>query len=521
MRKATSFFVAIVLIAACAEKKPTTREYWDDLLASDKRSDAFAKIAVLKDKAQIDAAMKALGGVVSRYPAQVAGVMERLAMYDADVAKGLRACLTTTAAPQCLRGLGAMRAVEAVPEIRQAARATDAFIRSAAVTALRWMRAKDAVETLGEVALDRVMTPRATPGPQRPSGEMAVREAVLGLGEIGDPRAIPTLLKAIWSEVWTSVFPEARVALVSFGDVAVNAIVAAVDGKDAALAKWAKEWKVSEEYFPAKAILVLGDLGGKVATEKLMALARSDSGYQQVFAIQALGNLAPAEAGPVLVEIAKKSTTAEVLQAALTALPRLNYPPAIDFCLKAMGDKKAPGLKRLFAGLAVSIAGDERHAAAVGPIARAAAAEAKARAAVAAAKKTPDAHAEAGEARDLSEAFQTVEARLTAAKGCAALDCWIAKVRDANPRIRDLAAYKVARLATAAERDKAAAAIAPLLSDKEHGVRRAALYAVTRLGAKSALPALENVIRSERGTEFKVLIPEYQLAIARIGRAQG
>jgi HEAT repeat protein len=518
-RKAT-LFVAAVLVVACAEKKPTTREYWDEQLAGEKRSDAFVKIQGLKDKAQIDAAMKALAGVVSRYPAQVAGVMERLAMYDAEVAKGLRACVPTTAAPQCLRALGAMRAVEAVPEILRAARATDAFIRSAAVTALRWMRAKDAVETLGEVALDRVMTPRATPGPQRPSGEMAVREAVLALGEIGDPRGIPVLLKAIWSEVWTSVFPEARVALVSFGDAAVKAVIAAVEGKDAALAKWAKDWKISEEFFPAKAILVLGDLGGKVATEKLMALARSDSGYQQVFAIQALGNLAPAEAGPVLVDIAKKSTTAEVLQAALTALPRLDYAPAIDFCLKAMADKKAPGLKRLFAGLAVSIAGDEKHAAAVGPIARAANADATARARVAAAKKTPDAHAEAQEARDLAEAFQTVEARLAAAKGCGALDCWLAKVGDANPRIRDLAAYKAARLATAAEREKAAAAIAPLLSDKEHGVRRAALYAVTRLGAKSAVPALENVIRSERGTEFKMLIPEYQLAIARIGRSQ-
>ena len=93
-----------------------------------------------------------------------------------------------------------------------------------AIEALGKLKSTDAVEPLMAVARDGTQEPQV------------VRKAAQALGEIGDPRAVPTLVHLLDQERGPVTFyPEASFALFQIGKPSTDALLPVLRGEDSAL----------------------------------------------------------------------------------------------------------------------------------------------------------------------------------------------------------------------------------------------------------------------------------------------
>ena len=159
------------------------------------------------------------------------------------------------------------------------------------------------------------------------------KRAADALGQIGDPKAIPVLVRALFmsSTIQGSAFPHARVALVRLGEPAVKPLIAAMEGKDAALNQMAKELSFREGVIAQKIPIVLGDMALPSALEFLRGqLAKADlKKTSSAGLIEAIGKIADKRAVPDLVKILKD--------------PKANFKLRMQVCsaLTVIGDKRS------------------------------------------------------------------------------------------------------------------------------------------------------------------------------------
>ncbi|MBW2731871.1 MAG: HEAT repeat domain-containing protein [Deltaproteobacteria bacterium] len=225
--------------------------------------------------------------------------------------------------------LAKMNAVEAVPELIKVlkkslpikSRANKAKV--AAIEALRVLGDKKAVPALIAVADGR---------PEKQDFFLN-KKAMVALGDLGDPEAIPVLVRGLFmaSTIQGVSFPMARVALVKIGIKAVPALLAAMDGKDARLNLMAKELKFIKGVILNKVAIVLGDMHAKAAAPRLLQLLSKANLKETKIAgvIEALGKIG-----------GKKSVS--VLNRLLLN-KRANYKLRAQVCsaLTVMGDKSS------------------------------------------------------------------------------------------------------------------------------------------------------------------------------------
>jgi len=97
------------------------------------------------------------------------------------------------------------------------------------------------------------------------------KNAAVALGKIGDPRAVPVLIRGLFmaSTIQGTSYPQARVSLVKIGKPAIQPMIAALQGKDEALNKMAKDLDFQPGVMLGKISRVLGDM---LATEAIPAL---------------------------------------------------------------------------------------------------------------------------------------------------------------------------------------------------------------------------------------------------------
>jgi HEAT repeat protein len=127
-------------------------------------------------------------------------------------------------------------------------------------------------------------------------------KSAVALGAIGDPTAVPPLIKALFitgkepGEQGLVIFPQAKMALLHIGDPAVQPLIDLMQHKNAdveALDK-AGNWEASNPGVVVwKAEAVLGDMHAKAALPYLLkALNGPTQGLVQQYALYALGRLA-------------------------------------------------------------------------------------------------------------------------------------------------------------------------------------------------------------------------------------
>jgi HEAT repeat protein len=506
MRHAALF--AACLLAACGS--PTDPEGWAKRAASrsrlderlhalaevrkasgDKRAAVPALVALLKDrgaqpKAKGEAAV-VLGeiGDAAAVPALLAAVDP--ASRERDVAEANR---------RIAEALGALRAREALPLLQELlATSSDGFTQVAAVDALGRIGDPAAVERLVAVATGEGVEP------------FTAKRALLALGRIGDARAAPAVMKMLFEErPGVSFFPEAAFAVTQIGAPMAPALLAVLEGRDAALASWASARGVVPGALVAKSAQLLGDVGGAEAVPALLAkLAYRDADpgvelYVRVLAAESLGRLRAREAVRALADLVPRERDPDVRDRYCDALVRIGEAAAL------------PALKT------ASAAGgwDLRE----GPLTAVSRLGAPADRAFIAAARARDCPGGCPPAVDA--AYRAMDARLEAA-ACADAACWVAKLSDASAAVRDRAALEVGRAGSASHAGALGDAIVrPVADEAGLAARYHAVLALGWIAGREPIGAagetiaarIDAMIAADRGRTLTAAVNEDALRLA-------
>jgi HEAT repeat protein len=392
--------------------------------------------------------------------------------------------------------LGALRAREAVTLLQDLlAKSTDGYTQVAAVDALGRIGDPAAVDRLVAVATGEGVEP------------FTAKKALVALGLIGDARAAPAVMKMLFEErPGVSYFPEAAFAVTQIGAPMAPALLAVLEGRDEALASWARSRGVVPGALVAKSAQLLGDVGGPDAVPALVAkLAYQDADpgvalYVRVLAAESLGRMRAKDAVRTLADLAGREKDPNVRDRYCDALVRIGDPTA----LPALKAASAAGEWDLREGplTAISRLG--------GPADRAFVAAARAK------------DCASGCAPAVDAAYAAMAARLEAAT-CGDAPCWAAKLADPSAGVRDRAALEVGRAGGASNASALADAIVRPVTD-EAGLA-ARYHAVLALGwiarrepvgatGEAIAARIDAMIAADRGRTLTAGVNEDALRLA-------
>src|SRR6266478_5520396 len=254
---------------------------------------ALLKDPLVKEDAAL--ALEDLGG-----PGQVDALLDAV---DTTVGAGSDAAAraanrTNARIAEALGNIGDPRAGAALLRL---ARATDDTVRLAAVEALGNVKASEAIAELSHIVDDAAAPP------------LLIKRAIVALGQIGEPAAIPALTHGLVIErQGVSFLPESSFGLFIIGEAAVDPLLKIAQDQDAAYSAWAKENNRAPAGTYAKTALVLGDIGDPRAVPVLVAklkytdpdpnkeTSRLLSNLVRMFAANALGRMRAAQAAPAV-----------------------------------------------------------------------------------------------------------------------------------------------------------------------------------------------------------------------------
>jgi HEAT repeat protein len=418
----------------------------------------------------------------------IGGADEVPALLDAvDTTVGAGSDIATRAAnrtnSRIAEALGEIGDPRAGPTLLRLARSKDDSVRFEAVQALGAVKFKEAVPELSLLVDDPAVPP------------LLVKKAVVALGQIGDPAAIPALEHALVLErQGVSLLPEASYALFQLGSAAVDPLIRMAKDEDAAYVKWARENNRAPAGTYAKAALVLGDLGDQRAVPVLLEKLRYKDPDPLPGTARLLTNLVRQFAANALGRLRAKEAAAPILSLVQTRDPQdLDL---VRFCVEALvwiGDRGHAKelMKRAESGdirlrltlvQAAALFGDESLRERFDALA------ARARKAPAGqcAREVEDLLA--GDAKDkpcemVAAQFEALAIGIEAARACKDLaPCWEDKLKAAEPLVRARAAYELGRTGAS----QAVPALAEAAADQDVLVRVAAIRALERLLAVPA-----------------------------------
>ncbi len=392
--------------------------------------------------------------------------------------------------------LGALRAKEAVPKLTELVASPDGYVQVAAVDALGRIGDPAAIDTLVGVATGEGVEP------------FTAKKALRALGGIGDKRAAPAVMKMLFEERrGVSFFAEAAFAVSQIGRPMAPALLAVLEGRDAALASWAKEQGVLAGALYAKSAQLLGDVGGADAVPALLQKLSYQDGdpgvamYVRVMAAESLGRMRAKEAVKALSDLAARERDPNVRDRFCDALARIGDPAAI------------PALK----AAAATGSWDEREGALVA-VSRLGGAAEQAFIGAEQAKACPK-----GCDPAVNAAFAGMLARLEAAKACGDAACWAGKLADASAPVRDRAALELGRAGGASVAAALGdAVVRPVADDAELAARYHAVLALGWIAAREKVGAageaiatkIEAMIAADRGRTLTAGVNEDALRVA-------
>ncbi|HEX9242444.1 MAG TPA: HEAT repeat domain-containing protein [Anaeromyxobacter sp.] len=400
--------------------------------------------------------------------------------------------------------LGALRAREAVPRLKDLLSSPDAYVQVAAVDALGRVGDPAAVETLVGIVSNAQIEP------------FIVKKALLALGRIGDPKAAPAVLKMLFEErPGVSFYPEAAFAASQIGRPTASRLLAILEGKDADLATWAKGRGVVPGALYAKSAQLLGDVGGPEAIPALVAkLAYRDAEpgvelYVRVIAAESLGRLRAKEAVRALGEQLAREKDPNVRDRLCDALVRIGDPAALP-ALRAAAGAGSWDLREGPLSAVSRIGG--------------------------ASDRTLVETAQQGDCAKgctpaVQSAYAGMLARLDAAKVCGDAACWTGRLADASAAVRDRAALELGRGGGASSAVALGDAIVKPVNDPtELAARYHAVLALGWIAAREKVGAagepiaakIDAMIAADRGRTLTAGVNEDALRLAtRLRRDAG
>jgi|GEM_PF-919174 len=367
-------------------------------------------------------------------------------------------------------------------------------VQLAAVQALGKMKAKGAVEDLIYVA-------------DAHDNNFMVKNAIIALGDIGDPAAVEVLIKNMFFERGVSFYIESSYSLFQIGKPAVDDLIKLYNNQYEAIEKFHVEKGVQK----AKAIQVLIDIGGDPRIEKLILDAAkippndTANSLARVFGQQQVGRLG-LQAGKAtlltkwddidqsksehslngLVQLGAKDKAAQLLAmttfdgfvAQCMALDKRNKKSTCEAASSQVRPARVLPLSRLAPG---SMLKDFEGMLKLEKDRLAAEKDAKKQAGI----------------KKLIKAIEEGKKRVEAAAACdgKGKDCWMKMAEDKDAFKRERAGYELLWM-----NDKATAEVQrKLVVDKDNEVRFTGILYVWRSLDKEALAPIQKALKEEKG----------------------
>lgn len=389
----------------------------------------------------------------------------------------------------------------------------DNFTQLAAIDALGDLKAKEAFEPLYEIATDDAIAPFIT------------KKAIIALGEIGDPRAVPGLVKAMFKERGgVSFYMESSFALYQLGTPSADALVPVVEGKNKELLEWAGKNNIKDVALYAKGVQVLGDLHDRRAEKTIVTYLNFKSDFDDIKLIMrmraadALGRMRSKEGVKPLAALLDENE-ANARKEYVWSLARIGGKDAVAKLVETAG--KGPWGAREESMRGVAMLGEDPTA-----FDKMVAAEQKLFEAEC--KEDPD----FDECKDVAASVKKHQDKINgyknravaAAKCKSDAKCWVEFLDNKDEGVRERAAYEIGRSGNAAVIDE----LMKRLPEKNLDTRLAIIQGADWLiddskeamaQAKKSLPALEKQVADEKGkTEFVKVNEDLRRLLAKLQR---
>lgn len=409
---------------------------------------------------------------------------------------------------KALGKLGDKRAGAKLQELAE--KSPNNYVVLKSIRALGQLRYEGAVEGLSKMALTH-------------SNKFMRKNAVIALGDIGDLRATDALVQAMFVEYQgVSFYKEASFALYQLGPKVADALLATMDGKNEAVNQhFAKIGGLKTTAIKAKCGFVLGDLRDARAVQPLIeafvdAKKRNDP-VVMIYAAAPLGALGDKRAVPALAKemLTVDSSQRDPIMRALNQLGDRSVAPAMiaamtkaDFvaqCVKQEygskeecgakdNDASAYGAQKSAADHASNLAGAEHLALFT--------------------------QAVEGESNEKMKAYLSARlARVKAASECKQdAACWTKRMSDADPLIREKAAWELGRI----QDNKSLDALASALGDPKPHARSAAIMSYWSFGDNRAVSDIEKrLVDEEAQADFIKVNEDLKRLLVHLKRGNG
>lgn len=232
-----------------------------------------------------------------------------------------------------LGALAAMQEESAKPAVIKLLGSTSAPVLAAAVKAEKVFKDKAAVDALIAIIKNDNLS-------------KAIRaDAIYVLGEIGDPKAVPALVRAMYIEKQGTVYPDANEALQKIGKAAVPELIKTFLGKNEEVRQIAEKSNFVVGAIEGKAAETLGDICDLSAEDALMKMIKSDEDnpIAKSKAAFALGRMQSKKAAPLMAKLAEDEEDPSVRAHYLLALNLIGDTSVIPQLVKA---EKKPDLEK-------------------------------------------------------------------------------------------------------------------------------------------------------------------------------
>ena len=472
------------------EKKPgegKPASYWVKKLTDPQlKSDAVKALLELKDKSVVP---------------QLVELFKKDKSLRADIAEIIGAIGDKSAAPTLLEGLvfevstniqeqrendrinekilgslAAMQEESAKPAVIKLLSSTSAPVLAAAVKAERTFKDKAAVDALIAIVRNDNLS-------------KAIRsDAIYVLGEIGDPKAVPALIRAMYVEKQGTVYPEANEALQKIGKPAVPELIKTLLGKNEEVNQLAEKSNFVVGAVEGKAAETLGDICDPSAEDALIKMIKSneDNPIAKSKAAFALGRMQSKKAAPIMAKLAEDEEDPSVRAHYLLAINLIGDTSVIPQLLKA---EKKPDLEKYKKEGATPQELDilrKGREEVVKTIAR-----------LATEKDAPhyDKMMKEEKNPEISKVIKDYAVMIDVSKECKSdLACYKGKLSDANKIVREKAAYMIGRI----DSEEAVNTLIGLLGvEKDNDVKFAVLQGLFNFSGKyykQMLPQIEKKV---------------------------
>ncbi len=508
--------LTLCLALAGCKGDPTTPEYWAKKLDAKSKKEKIHSVEELRNSKHLGPAMYPMlhSQLESEKSPEVKAAIARILGEQKDVS-GIDALTgaidlgstdsdVRTMNKEIATALGEIGNAKATPALVKLLSTKDNYTIIAAIEALGQLHAKDAFTPINDIATnDSIET-------------FITKKALIALGELGDPRAVPTLVKAMFKErKGVSFYMESSFALYQLGAPAADALVPIAEGKDKEITAWAASNGMLPAALTAKSAQVLGDLHDLRAEKALLEMLNFKEEridiqlFVRMRAADALGRSRSAAGAKAMAEMVSETepTARQVYAWSISRIGgREALPKLIAASSKGSWDARNESLK------AIAMLGDEREVAVMEKFSKDEAktfeAECKSDD-YGGGKECADAAAMSAASKKHEESIANFAKALEAGKACKAdATCWAKKLDDPTLVVRERAAYEVGRSGNGALIGE----LTKRLREKDLDARLAIIQGADWLihdskdamkGAQAALPDLQKQLGEERGkTEF-------------------